>query len=541
VVSVVLPRTVDVVVALLGVLKAGGAYLPVDPAYAAARLPHVLPTARPHLILADAGTRALVPATDIPVLVLDDVDLVGTTADATAAARRAVRPKAGPDNLAYVIYTSGSTGVPKGVGVTQATVVNAVDTLVAQAGAESGLRILVAASFGFDVATFETFAALTRGGTAEIVRDVLELAERDSWDVDVICSVPSAFAELVDQLAGRIRPTALNISGEVLTPVLAERVRTRWPEARVINSYGPSETFYATGFLLDPDEPYAAGVPIGRPFPGVRAYILSPGLALLPPGTPGELYLAGAGRGYHRQAALTADRFVPDPYGPPGSRMYRTGDLASFTPEGELLHLGRIDTQVKIRGYRVEPAEVEAALTAHPHIAQVAVVTQQPGDTTPYLAAYLVPVEGRSVPDPDALREHLADRLPEYMVPAAYVSLDRLPLSPNGKLDLKALPAPDLTSGTPFRAPGTPREQALARLFADVLGVEKVGADDGFFELGGHSLLATRLITRARAELGMEIPIRKIFDLPTVAALAAWSEESAVPLRPALRRMIVEE
>jgi acyl carrier protein len=152
-----------------------------------------------------------------------------------------------------------------------------------------------------------------------------------------------------------------------------------------------------------------------------------------------------------------------------------------------------------------------------------------------------VPVEGRSVPDPDALREHLADRLPEYMVPAAYVSLDRLPLSPNGKLDLKALPAPDLTSGTPFRAPGTPREQALARLFADVLGVEKVGADDGFFELGGHSLLATRLITRARAELGMEIPIRKIFDLPTVAALAAWSEESAVPLRPALRRMIVEE
>ncbi|MGN5376752.1 phosphopantetheine-binding protein [Streptomyces lasalocidi] len=221
--------------------------------------------------------------------------------------------------------------------------------------------------------------------------------------------------------------------------------------------------------------------------------------------------------------------------------MYRTGDLACFTADGELLHLGRIDTQVKIRGYRVEPAEVEAALTTHPHIAQVAVVTQQPGDTTPYLAAYLVPADGESVPDADELREHLADRLPEYMVPAAYVSLDRLPLSPNGKLDLKALPAPDLTSGTPYRAPGTPREEALAKLFADVLGLEKVGVDDGFFELGGHSLLATRLITRARAEIGMEIPIRKIFDLPTVAALAAWSEESAVPLRPALRRMIVEE
>ncbi|MFE7853266.1 amino acid adenylation domain-containing protein [Streptomyces sp. NPDC057403] len=538
VVSVVLPRTVNVVTALVGVLKAGGAYLPVDPAYAAARLPHVLPTARPHLILTDVTTRDLVPATDIPVLVLDDVDLLGP---APAPAQIAARPKAGPDNLAYVIYTSGSTGVPKGVGVTQSTVVNAVDALVAHAGAESGLRILVAASFGFDVATFETFAALTTGGTAEIVRDVLELAERDTWDVDVVCSVPSAFAELVDQLADRIRPTALNISGEVLTPVLAERVRTRWPKARVINSYGPSETFYATGFLLDPDEPYTAGVPIGRPFPGVRAYVLDPGLGLLPPDTPGELYLAGAGRGYHGQPALTADRFVPDPYGPTGSRMYRTGDLASITADGQIQHLGRIDTQVKIRGYRVEPAEVEAALTTHPRIAQVAVVTQQPGDTTPYLAAYLVPTEGASVPDADELREHLADRLPEYMVPAAYVPLERLPLSPNGKLDLKALPAPELTSATAFRAPRNPREEALARLFAEVLGLEEVGIDDGFFERGGHSLLATRLITRARGELGIEIPIRKLFDLPTVAALAEWSQESAVPVRPALRRMIVEE
>ncbi|MGW7264883.1 amino acid adenylation domain-containing protein [Streptomyces sp. NPDC054842] len=534
VVSVVLPRTVDAVVALLGVLKAGGAYLPVDPAYAAARLPHVLPTARPHLILTDRATRTLVPATDIGVLVLDDIDF-------TAPGPAGERTPAGPDNLAYVIYTSGSTGVPKGVGVTHSTVVNAVDALVAHAGAESGRRVLVAASFGFDVATFETFAALSTGGTAEIVRDVLELAERDSWDVDVICSVPSAFAELVDQLADRIDPTALNISGEVLTPVLAQRVRARWPKARVINSYGPSETFYATGHTLDPDEPYTAGVPIGRPFPGVRAYVLSPGLGLLPPDTPGELYLAGAGRGYHGQAALTADRFVPDPYGPPGSRMYRTGDLASLTPDGELQHLGRIDTQVKIRGYRVEPAEVEAALTSHPHIAQVAVVTHRPADTTPYLAAYLVPADGASVPGTAELQDHLADRLPEYMVPAVYVPLERLPLSPNGKLDLKALPAPDLTSATPFRAPGTARERDLAKLFADVLGVEKVGVDDGFFELGGHSLLATRLITRARAEIGMEIPIRKIFDLPTVAALAAWSEESAVPLRPALRRMTVEE
>ena len=539
VVSVVLPRTAKVVVALLGVLKAGGAYLPVDPAYATARLQHILPGAQPHLILADADTRELVPATDIPVLVLDDVDLQAAPWDTATAT--ATRPAAGPDNLAYVIYTSGSTGVPKGVGVTQATVVNAVDALVAHAGMESsGRRVLVAASFGFDVATFETFSALTTGGSVEIVRDVLALAERDNWDVDVICSVPSAFAELVDQLGDRIKPTALNISGEVLTPALAGRVRALWPKARVINSYGPSETFYATAHLLDSDQPYPTGVPIGRPFPGVRAYVLSPALTLLPPGTPGELYLAGAGRGYHGQPAMTADRFIPDPYGPPGARMYRTGDLASLTPDGELQHLGRIDTQVKIRGYRIEPGEVEAALTAHPHIAQAAVLTPKAGDTR-YLAAYLVPAPGESAPDPAELREHLADRLPDYMIPTVYIPLDRLPLSPNGKLDHKALPAPDLTSTTPFQAPRSAREKALATLFAEVLGLERVGVDDNFFTLGGHSLLATRLISRARAEVGIEIPIRKIFDLPTVSALAAWSEESAAPRRPSLRKMIVEE
>ncbi|APU21349.1 non-ribosomal peptide synthetase [Actinoalloteichus sp. GBA129-24] len=528
VVSVVLPRTTTMVVALLGVLKAGGAYLPVDPAYARSRLPHVLTGARPHLVLADADTRALVPATDVPVLVLDDIDRVAATA---AGARHA----AGPDNLAFVVYTSGSTGVPKGIGITHATVISAVDTMVAHAGMTAGARMLLAASFGFDVATFELFAALTTGGSVEIVRDVLELVERDTWKVDVICSVPAAFAELVGQLGDRIRPTALNISGEVLTPALAKRVRTLWPDARVINSYGPSETFYATAHLLRADEAYDTDVPIGRPFPGVRAYVLGPDLTLLPLGTPGELYLAGAGRGYQGQAALTAERFVADPYGPPGTRMYRTGDLASLSADGELHHLGRIDTQVKIRGYRVEPGEVEAALTAHPHVAQAAVMARENAGTR-YLAAYLVPAPGETAPEPARLRDHLADRLPDYMVPAAFVSLDRLPLSPNGKLDHGRLPVPDVTPATALLPPRTPREAALAMLFAEVLGLDRVGVDDGFFTLGGHSLLAARLITRARAEIGIEIPIRKIFDLPTVSALAAWSEESAVPLRPSMRK-----
>ncbi|MER5218625.1 amino acid adenylation domain-containing protein [Streptomyces sp. NPDC002838] len=540
VVSVVLPRTTTMVVALLGVLKAGGAYLPVDPSFARSRLPHILPGARPHLVLVDRTTHDLVPATDIPVVVLDDLDLRPTPSGAAAARESAARPVAGPDNLAFVVYTSGSTGVPKGVGITHVTVVNAVASLVAHAGMTAGQRVLLAASFGFDVATFELFAALTTGGSAEIVRDVLELADRDTWDVDVVCSVPSAFAELVDQLAGRIRPTALNISGEVLTPALAERVRMLWPDARVINSYGPSETFYATAHLLRPERPYATDVPIGQPFPGVRAYILGPDLALLPPDTPGEMYLAGAGRGYQGRAGMTADRFVADPYGPPGSRMYRTGDLASLSRDGELHHLGRIDTQVKIRGYRVEPGEVEAALTDHPRVAQAAVVARESGGAR-YLAAYLVPAQDETAPDMAELRDHLAERVPDYMAPAACVALDRLPLSPNGKLDHGALPVPDFTPTAPFRAPRTRREKALAALFAEVLGVHPVGADDGFFVLGGHSLLATRLITRARAELGIEIPIRKIFDLPTVSALAAWSEKSDIPVRPSMRKMTVEE
>ncbi|AZK92478.1 MULTISPECIES: non-ribosomal peptide synthetase [Streptomyces] len=539
VIGLVLPRTADTVAALLAVLKTGAAYLPVDPAYAAARLPHILPTARPHLLLTDTAHHTLVPPTDIPLVLLGDLtpDPAATGPAATTTARRRARP----DNLAYVIYTSGSTGVPKGAGVTHTTIVNAVDTMVAQAAAEPGRRVLLATSFGFDVAAFELFAALTRGGSVEIVRDILALTERDSWDIDLVCSVPSAFAELVDQLGDRITPTALNMAGEALTPALARRIRELWPEARVTNGYGPSETFYATAHLLDPHRPYPDGVPIGRPFPGVRAYVLGPHLNLLPWGTPGELYLAGAGRGYHNQPAMTAERFVPDPYGLPGARMYRTGDIARLTPDGELLHLGRTDTQVKIRGYRVEPGEIEAALTSHPRIARAAVVVQHHGDTTPGLVAYLVPEPGTDAPPPGEVRSHLTGRLPDYMIPTACVPLDRLPLTPNGKLDLKALPAADLTPTTAFRAPRTPREETLATLFAEVLGLEKVGVDDGFFELGGHSLLATRLINRARLDLGIEIPIRTVFDLPTVSALAAWTEDTAVPLRPRLRRMITEE
>ncbi|WP_157882599.1 AMP-binding protein, partial [Streptomyces silvensis] len=245
-----------------------------------------------------------------------------------------------------------------------ANLVNALDGLVRHVGVEPGWKMLTSTSIGFDVAAFELFSTLTTGGSVEIVRDVLALAERDTWDVDVISSVPSAFAELVDQLGDRVRPKSLVFAGEALTPSLVERIRANWPEARIVNGYGPSETFYVTAHGLDAEREYVSGVPIGRPLGNLRAYILGPGLTPTAPGAVGELYMAGAGvgRGYHNRPALTAERFVADPFGGAGTRMYRTGDLARWDEGGELKYVGRADSQVKIRGFRIEPGEVEAAV-----------------------------------------------------------------------------------------------------------------------------------------------------------------------------------
>ncbi|MFH8791145.1 amino acid adenylation domain-containing protein [Streptomyces sp. NPDC017941] len=520
--AVVLPRTPQLVVAILAVLKTGAAYVPIDPGYPGTRLEHILATAEPRLIITDGTAAAVLPRrTAAERLLLDDLgaDVSAQPAGNLGATERTRKLLA--DDLLYQVYTSGSTGLPKGVSITHANLVNALDGLVEHVGVEPGWRMLTSTSIGFDVAAFELFSTLTTGGSVEIVRDVLALAERDTWDIDVISSVPSAFAELVDQLGDRVQPKSLVFAGEALTPSLVERIRANWPGARIVNGYGPSETFYVTAHGLDAEREYTSGVPIGRPLGNLRAYILGPGLTPAAPGAIGELYMAGAGvgRGYHNRPALTAERFVADPFGPAGARMYRTGDLARWDARGELEYVGRADSQVKIRGFRIEPGEVEAAVAAHPEVAQAAVVARSSAGSK-QLVAYVVPAPDAGEVTTSDLREFVAGRLPEFMVPAAFVVLERLPLSPNGKLDQRALPAPELTGSAVYRAPRSPQEEVLAGLFADVLGVEKVGIDDNFFDLGGHSLRATRLVSRIRTVLMLDVPMRIVFQAPTVAGLA---------------------
>ncbi|MFC8198280.1 amino acid adenylation domain-containing protein [Streptomyces sp. NPDC057298] len=541
VVALSLPRSAELVIALLAVLKAGGAYLPIDPKYPSHRLEYILTEAAPQLILTDHDTVSVLPAGDTPVLHLDDVDLDGADQDAPAGigdlsdAERSTPLQ--PQHLAYVMYTSGSTGAPKGVAITHHNVVNGVTQLAREIDAGPGRRALAGTSVNFDVSAFEIFTTLCTGGRVEVVRDILVLGERAGWHGNVISTVPSAFAELLDQIAGHTQVDVLVFAGEALPADLVNRARQAFPGVRIINAYGQTESFYATTFTASGTPRSLGAVPIGAPLGNMRAYVLSPGLQPVPAGVTGELYIGGnVGRGYRGRPDLTAERFVADPYGEPGSRMYRTGDLARWNSAGELEYVGRADTQVKVRGFRVEPGEVEAATAAHPGVKQAVVLARAAAgnDAGKRLVAYVVPTEAGGV-SAEELREEVAARLPDFMVPAVFMILDRLPLMPNGKLDRAALPEPEFTAGA-YRAPRTAAEQTLAGLFAEVLGVERVGIDDNFFTLGGHSLLATRLISRVRTVLGAELPIKTVFSAPTVAELTTHLS-AGVAVRPALTRL----
>ena len=368
---------------------------------------------------------------------------------------------------------------------------------------------------------------LMGGGAAVVISDAIRESPPQFWQqvirhgVTFISCVPSHLELVIHQAPKGVALDHLVMGGEAFTWEFYKEILHQLNVGQIANLYGPTEaTIDAVGFAVTGNQ---AGphIPIGRPLPGYRVYVLDGGLEPVPAGVAGELYIAGAGlaRGYLGRAGLTAERFVADPFGPAGSRMYRSGDLARWRADGVLDFLGRADSQVKVRGFRIEPGEIEAALVRHGSVAQAAVIAREDTPGNKRLVAYVVAGADQAA-DASALREHLGRSLPDYMVPSAFVVLERLPLTPNGKLDRKALPVPEVAAAAGARGPRTPQEDILCGLFAEVLGVERVGIDDNFFALGGHSLLATRLVSRIRSSMDVEIAIRSLFEAPTVAALA---------------------
>nr|WP_244975177.1 non-ribosomal peptide synthetase [Mycobacterium heckeshornense] len=502
-------RSAEAIVAILAVLKTGAAYLPIDPGHPRERIGFMLADAAPVAVITAAGLRPRLDGFDVVVLDVNDpaVDAQPSTA----------LPAPAPDDIAYLIYTSGTTGVPKGVAITHRNVTQLVESL--DAGLPAAGVWSQCHSYAFDVSVWEIFGALLRGGRLVVVPESVVGSPEDlhgvlvAEQVNVLTQTPSAVAVLS---AKGLESVALVMAGE---PCPAEVV-DRWAPGRVmINAYGPTETTMCVAISA----PLAAGSgvpPIGAPVSGAALFVLDGWLRPVPAGVVGELYVAGRGVavGYLGRAGLTGSRFVACPFagaGAPGTRMYRTGDLVRWGADGQLAYVGRADEQVKIRGYRIECGEIRAALAGLDGVKQAAVIVREdrPGDKR--LVGYVT-----GTADPVQIRAALAERLPEYMVPAAVVVLAALPLTVNGKLDTRALPAPEYTQGDGYRAPTTPVEEIVAGIYAQVLGLERVGVDDSFFDLGGDSLLATRLVAAIENTLNASLSVRTVFEAPSVRSLS---------------------
>jgi amino acid adenylation domain-containing protein len=528
-VGVFLPRTPELIVSLLAVLKAGAAYLPLDPAYPPERVEYMLGNTRVPLLVATAGLAGRLAHFGGAVVRVD--------ADAAeVAARPAESPGVAvePANLAYVIYTSGSTGRPKGVQIEHRSTAAVLAWLRDVVSDEERRSVLASTSVCFDVSIAEIFGTLCWGGTLVLVENALSLASLGE-PVSTVAMVPSAAAELLRM--GAIPPCVrmLALGGEPLRNGLAQRLYALGHVDRVLNLYGPTEdTTYST--CKEVEKGRSAAMSVGRAVRGTAARVLDAALRAVPDGETGEVWMAGAGvsRGYLGAAGMTAERYRPDPLGAPGARMYRTGDLGRVLPDGDLHCLGRMDHQVKVRGYRVEPGEIETVLAAHPAVREAAVAAwDDRGEKR--LAAYVVG-EG-TAPSPAELREHVRAHLPEYMVPDAFAFLPALPHTPNGKVDRLALPEPkaDREGAGEYVAPRTPEEAALALIWSEVLGVERVGIRDDFFTLGGHSLLATQIVARVRQAMHAEVPLGTIFAMPTVEELARQLADAASPVDASAR------
>ncbi|MFO0762766.1 MAG: amino acid adenylation domain-containing protein [Byssovorax sp.] len=525
-VGICAPRDPSLVVGLLAILKAGCAYVPLDPAYPSERLGFMIADAELSVIFAAEETKGALPLTDARILPLE-----GSAADPAEDPPA----RAGGGDSAYVIYTSGSTGVPKGVEVLQRGVSRLVlgtDYIALRPDD----RVAQASNTSFDAATFEIWGALLNGACLVFVpREVTLSSERfiallRAEAVTTLFLTTALFNSMVreDRAAFRTLRTVL-FGGEAVDPRAVREALIDGPE-RLLHVYGPTETTtFATWHEVREVAGDAVTVPIGQPIANTRAHVLDPSGALVPIGVPGELYLGGDGvaRGYLGRPALTEERFVPDPFGAAGERLYRTGDLVRRLADGALVFLGRLDQQVKIRGFRVELGEIEAVLSGHPGVEEAAVLLREdrPGDRR--LVAYVASGEG-AAPRSAELRSHLERKLPEHMIPSAFVVLAALPLTPNGKVDRRALPAPEVGADEAPEAPRDPVEEAMVSLFADVLkqSPEQIGVRSSFFALGGHSLLAASAIARIRATFGVDLPLRALFEAPTPAALAALVEQA---------------
>jgi amino acid adenylation domain-containing protein len=538
VVGVCLERGVDLVVAALGVWKAGGAYLPLDPDQPADRLRYML---------ADSGATILLGRGAVAEALAGGVRLVAPD-DPAGTVQPVGRPvvAAGADRLAYVIYTSGSTGRPKGVQVSQRSVVNFLAAMASEPGLGAGEVLVAVTTFGFDIAGLELFLPLTVGATVviadrETVRSGVLLAGLlQAVEASVVQATPATWRMLLDAGWGGMAGLRVLCGGEALPEVLAEGLLGR--VGAVWNMYGPTET---TVWSACRRLRVGGRVDLGGPIANTVLYVLDGWLRPVPVGAVGELYVGGAGvaRGYRGRAALTAQRFVADRFAGDGGRLYGTGDVVRWRADGRLEFLGRTDHQVKIRGFRIELGEIEARLHTHPELAAAVVLARtDDGGREPRLVAYLTPADpARGTPPAAELRQYLRQDLPDYMIPAAYVELSEFPLNPSGKVDRAALPAPgpgrvDLDG---YRAPSTPHQEALAGIWADVLGLDRVGIADDFFVLGGHSLLATQVMSRIASVFGRQLPLAALFDRPTVAGLAELIEQAALgavpPVAPAGR------
>jgi mycobactin peptide synthetase MbtE len=506
--------SVEFVVAMLGVLKSGAAYLPIDPAYPDERIEYLVADARPKAVIGreefDAAEEA---AAQLPDSVVTDDDRL-----------RPLRP----ENLAYVIYTSGSTGQPKGVAVSHRAIAEHVECFTEEWSMTADDRLLQSSSVSFDASLLDLFVTLSLGAQLIVPKrdafsDIAYVADLISrHGVTVLHMVPSMLSTLLllPQVSEWRQLRHVPVGGEALPGEVAERFAGYF-DAELRNHYGPTEAVVCATHMQVQCPQGARVIPIGVPNRNVYAYVLDEELQLVPAEVIGELYLGGVqlARGYLGRPGLTAERFIPDPFNP-GMRLYRTGDLVRRNVAGDLEFVGRADEQVKIRGFRIELGEVESVIATHPSVRHCLVVTED-AEAGPMLAAYLVPVTDSAEIDVDEIRMHAASVLPEYMVPSAFAVIPEIPLTVSGKLDKRALPAPTPVAVRAYREPATPTERRMSAIFAHLFGWEKVGAEDSFFGLGGHSLLAARLVAQIRAEFGVELAVRAVFDTPTPAGLAA--------------------